>query len=590
MIMDIFDKLPQEDVELIRSYINCYGGNDDRDGSFMAPEGMPYFLRFWSVNKAPFYKMFGDQLILKREVCFEKDPDIMEEEMDNAIRYGDSIVWGFKQYYESKIDALLLDMPYDERYELKRFTHDVVMLVRNEYDNEPLCIPAKFTTDKHPLQINKGAKAVKMLGKICKALGIEYIQYKCPHCGHYESKPFGPNECPYCESNQDASVKTDGYETFRRAHSLVLNQKKLKGNLCLSIHPLDYITMSDNECGWQSCMQWMEEAGDYRMGTIEMMNSPYCVVAYVEAKDPMFICGDGKTWNNKRWRQLLMIVPEMILGNKQYPYFSDELQGTAMKWLRELANDGDFRCVENNKRFGPYETEALQIRNQRWNPVGTESFYVHFWFNYMYNDIYDYRLAFIARGLTRDRIEYNLSGPAICTQCGEVIPKNADDEIEPSWTTCRECNGMWKCHCCGDWHYGEAYYPEDSDYPYCLYCYEHETERCEVCGDRVTRTDGVFLQLLPGVEDEELETYNWNFTIDVCSCCHGSEDFKALFGDIHIRKDMYGREREVVFVDNISDEGIECGDLSTDMRGMIRLVRKAASLEERANLVRKYLY
>jgi hypothetical protein len=192
--------------------------------------------------------------------------------------------------------------------------------------------------------------------------------------------------------------------------------------------------------------------------------------------------------------------------------------------------------------------------------------------------------------VTNDHIEYNLSGPAVCTQCGEVILKNSDDEIEPSWTTCRECNGMWKCHCCGDWHYGEAYYPEDSDYPYCLYCYEHETERCEVCGDRVTRTNGVFLQLLPGVEDEELETYNWNFTIDVCPCCHDSEDFKALFGDIHIRKDMYGREREVVFVDNISDEGIECGDLSTDMRGMIRLVRKAASLEERANLVRKYLY
>ena len=30
---------------------------------------------------------------------------------------------------------------------------------------------------------------------------------------------------------------------------------------------------------------------------------------------------------------------EMILGNKQYPFFNDDLQGAAMKWLRDLANN-----------------------------------------------------------------------------------------------------------------------------------------------------------------------------------------------------------------------------------------------------------
>lgn len=582
--MDIFEKLPQEDVELINSYINYYGGSEESE-SHMSMAGMRHFLRFWSANKVPFYNMFGGNFILKREVSFDKDPDVMEEDMDNTIRYSNSIIWGFRQQYECRIDSL--DLPYEDRYELKRFTHDVSMLVKNEYDGDPVTIPGRLTIDKHPLQINKGAKAIKMLGKICKALGIEYSLYKCPQCGHYENTAYAAEQCPYCCSNATEYVKTDGYETFRRAHSLVLNQKKLRGNLCLSIHPLDYITMSDNDCGWSSCMQWMDEAGDYRLGTIEMMNSAYCVVAYVEAKEPMSICNSGKTWNNKRWRQLLMIVPEMILGNKQYPYASDDLQGASMKWLRDLANNYHKDDIDEEK-FGPYASEALQIKNHNWNTVGQEQIYVNFNFDYMYNDIYDYRLAFIANHLEENRITYNLSGPAVCTTCGEVIYKY-NDEVEPSWTTCRECNGMWKCANCGDWHYGEPYYCEDSDEPYCEYCWRTETEFCEVCGDRVTHTEKVFIQLIPE-PSEETESYNWNFTIDVCSSCIDRDEFKELFGPISYVRDMYGREREVVFIENITDRGIERGDLPDYTCRLLREVRDAKSSKDRVELLRENLY
>ncbi len=585
--MEIFEKLPQSDVALINGYINNYGGSDE-EGSYMPLDRMSYFLRYWSINKAPLYQMFGGQFILRKEVSFDRDPEHMKEELDEQIRYGDETLKNFRNKYERCINDL--DIGYDDRYELRRFTSDIAMLISNEYTGDPITIPGRLTVDKRPLQINRGAKAIKMLGKICKAIGMEYTAYKCPNCGRVsdEQEPY----CGYCGC-ESPYTKVDGYESFRRAHSLVLNQKKLRGNLCLSIHPMDYITMSDNDCGWQSCMQWMEEQGDYRLGTIEMMNSPYCVVAYVEAREDMGLWNGEARWNSKRWRQLLMITPEMLLGNKQYPYFSDDLQGAAMKWLRDLANAGDFRCVENKKRYGPYADEALQIINQRWNKVGTEEVYVHFWFDYMYCDIYDHRMAFIARSAMNQyekRIEYNLSGPAVCTQCGEVIYKNGDCDVEPHWTTCRGCNDMWRCTFCGDWHYGEAYYAEDSDEPYCCYCYENELSRCEVCGDRVTHTEGIYIRLLPNA-DEEHECYNWNFVVDACRCCiNRNTEFEQLFGAIHIVKDMYGRERQVVFIENFSDEGLNCGDLDIRSRETLRLLRDAKSDEERLDLVRKNLY
>ena len=583
--MDIFEKLPPEEVELINGYINRYGGGDESD-SYMPLDKMAHWLRFWNTSKAPLYQMFGEKFILKKEIFFEKDQEAMEEELDEAIRYGDGIASGFRNGYSQFVQNLPVD--YELKYAMKQLAFGTTEMIRNIYEGDPITIPGSITIDGRPLQINHGAKTIKMLGKVCKAIGYTYTAYKCPQCGHIMTA-IGEDECPCCGDKNPIYEKIDGYENFRRLHSLVLNQKKLKGNMCLSIHPLDYITMSDNDCGWQSCMQWMEEQGDYRLGTIEMMNSPYCVVAYVEAREPMSLWSIDKKWNSKRWRQLLMITPEMLLGNKQYPYFSDDLQGTAMKWLRELANAGDYRCSDNNKRYGPYEEEALQIANKRHNRVGTRDIYVNFWFTYMYCDIYDYRMAFIASNCLSDRIEYNLSGPAVCTNCGEVIYKDYNSEVEAYWTTCRGCNDMWQCCHCGEWHHGDAYYAEDSDDPYCWYCYEHQTERCEVCGDRVSHTETIYIEVLPR-PDEEHECYNWNYIIDACNYCVRNSDFKDLFGEIVVRTDMFGRERQAVLLENISDEGLEHGNLDINTINTLKSIRDAKSDEEKLNLVKKNLY
>ena len=582
--MELFNQLLVDDVELIRGYINRYGGSYNGE-SYLPADMMPHFLRYWSKNKAPLYEMFGQKFILRKEVSFDRDPEQMADELDETIRYSDPIAKAFRAQYDRFIWDLHLN--YDDRYELRRFACDCDMLAANEYNGAPFVISGDLTIDNRPLQINTGVKAVKMLGKICKALGFSVTAYKCPECGHVEFTTTDDNKCSFCGHNETPLEKIDGYEAFRRTHSLILNQKKIRGTMCLSIHPLDYITMSDNDCGWQSCMQWMEEAGDYRLGTIEMMNSAYCVVAYVEARETMPLWSTDTRWSNKRWRQLLMITPEMLLGNKQYPYFSDNLQGTALKWLRDLANAGDYRCVENHKRYGPYEEEALQIVNNTWNNVGTEKVYVKFWFDYMYNDIYDQRMAFIVRNWKTDRIEYNLSGPAVCTNCGADI--YYDDEIEPSWTVCRNCSGEWRCASCGEWHCGEPYYAADNDSPYCEYCYETYLDNCEVCGDRVVELQHIYIEILPNA-DEEHEFCNWNYVIDSCRYCVDSTLFNKLYGPIHYKEDMYGRNRKVVKLDNITDEGLEHGSLGHDTREMLKTIRDAESYEERLALVRKNLY
>ena len=114
------------------------------------------------------------------------------------------------------------------------------------------------------LKVQKGTKPLRVLAKMAQAFNLE------------------------------------GFEEFRLTHSRILNQKKMTGELCLSIHPMDFMTMSDNNSNWESCMSW-SDYGCYRRGTVEMMNSECVVVAYLRAKEDMKVSED-LYWNNKKWR------------------------------------------------------------------------------------------------------------------------------------------------------------------------------------------------------------------------------------------------------------------------------------------------
>jgi hypothetical protein len=450
-------------------------------------------------------------------------------------------------------------------------------LVNNVYEGDTIIIPGELTKDGRPLQINKGCKVVKMVGKIAAALDVEdRIYYVCPHCGRSYSN------LRRCACGCDDEMKSmSGYEAFRRAHSMVLNQKMIKGNLCLSIHPLDYVTMSDNECDWNSCMEWMEDAGDFRLGTIEMMNSPYIVVAYVESSNPMTsFCGHPDwTWNNKRWRQLYVVTPDIILGNRQYPYENESLQGTTLQWLRQLAMD--------NLHYGPFPEETSIIVNDQYNVLGTRTIYTSLIFNFMYNDIYGNRLAYVSLNCNDNSLCMNLSGLAICTGCGDIIEYGTGHE--PSQVQCRACSGYWQCTFCGDWHCGEPYYANDQ--PYCSWCYHHTLKECEICGERFSHSNSLYVRIFPTSKTDQEECYNWSYAVHACDNCFcDQKEVEELFGPISIVKDMFGRERYTVVLANISDKGLNRGHLSSDVVEVLRQVRDAKNNRKRLDILQKNLY
>jgi hypothetical protein len=416
-------QLSANDKTMIKSWIDDYAGGPYHKGERASIDTL---LRYWNGAKADLYKLFGNQFILEKDVEFLK----READMSSEI-YASMHGWGdqpMNEFYQAFYDWYWDKAERRYRWESLMFPE---VLAENVYHGESFAIP---TPDGKEIKVQEGTKPLRTLAKIAAAYDLK------------------------------------GFEDFRLGHSRILNQKKLGGRLCLSIHPMDYVTMSDNECDWDSCMSWRND-GCYRRGTVEMMNSQYVVVAYLKATEDMPY-REWK-WSNKKWRMLFIVDPQCIAGVKGYPYQHDELSKLCLDWLADLADKNmGWSYFPDNHAYDYYDPIPQE--------GGFDNGYrVDFSTDYMYND-FDSCTHWIRLGRGADRtIFINYSGVANCMWCGDI--QNFGDEDEAETLVCDKCWDVAWCYHCDSRYEREDMYEVDGEY-LCEYCYDNHTRECEITG------------------------------------------------------------------------------------------------------------
>lgn len=499
--MEVFDLLTDKDFELIDKYISAYAGDDG--GSLDFHDDVKHILRFWNGAKNGFLStLMGNQLILERHINVSTPESIIWRQMTEMMYPDDKAI-----EFITNFNNWLRPLHY-ETYELASKLIDFETLIDNVYDGDSfeLIVPGK----NHPIQINKGCKAMKILGKIAKTFSIE------------------------------------GFEDFRLKHSMILNQKKFQGTLCLSIHPLDYMTMSDNDCDWDSCMSW-RKPGEVRAGTLEMMNSPYIIVAYLKAEKDMklFKNNPNLTWNNKRWRQLFVVSPDVITGIKGYPYCDRILEKETFKWLMELINTNCSWCHYE----GPITYEA----SEPFEFMGQE---LTMWyeFNIMYDDFYSNHTGYFSPAILEKRGEYDyykmmLSGETVCLLCGESWEDTDDWNSEN--LICPDCTGEIKCSHCGEFHSLDDMVQIGDDY-LCPSCVDYYTRLCAHCGTIHYREDGESIYML---NKDRVDTGEIFYLCDECFNIVSEND---KYGPIRTRRRpglWFNPEVNVIDIDELTMDG-----------------------------------
>lgn len=491
-----------QDMEIFRSYCSCYNGYNF-DNCETAP--VTTLLKPWAKAKDEYLcRLMGEQLILEKHVTYERSKNELTEKVQEVR----------EKHVEFRLDfekALFLALggdpeTHNSSYSKYYYGWEGNNSLRDFYQclSNALCVGSLVENrieqrisapiyDKC-ITINKNEKIMRAVRRVCELI---------------------------CKKTNNSTL-LDDFEQFRLDLSRVMDNRAINGTLCLSIHPLDFATASDNSNDWSSCMSWREE-GCYRLGTTEMLNSPMVICAYLKS-DVQHLEWGFNSWNSKRWRAWIIVTSDVILCNRNYPFTSDSLSREAIEWVRELAAE------HLNWHYG---TKVKPIGNWREQNIRLE-----FKTDHMYNDV-DSNEDSLLVAINKDRIaeaagnalilEINYSGLAECMHCGETDP---DRFYENETLLCDECNNKHYCSCCGE-DAGEGNYFDPDGNVLCEDCFYDHCGICTECGE-TDWSDNMVSVAVPYNKTLFNRLTNTNSWIGLsaghymCSCCAQSYNIKLL--------------------------------------------------------------
>ena len=589
--MDLLNKITENEYKMLDLYRQWYSFHTDGSGNKpVAP--IKEVLGEWERSNQDLYKLLGENLIITKDFSYEKGHDEIYNELYDIFdkyssrretrlrREGWKFIENFKAWVERTYpthsryyweNTVLTEQQLEENRinkPIKGKLQELILLdtlADNTYTGETFSV---VLANGKEYSICNGCKPMRVLAKIADSYGIE------------------------------------GFEDFRICHSQVHNKKKTYGQLSLSIHPLDYWTMSDNDCDWDSCMNWRDYGG-YRQGTVEMMNSPCVVIAYMNAETPMNISGD-LTWSNKKWRSLFIVDRGLIINVKDYPYKNEFLDQEILKWLRDLAKEnlGWEYTTEEPVKYESLATYTNQFAEDK------REFKISFTANCMYVDISSgsNNYMFLGKELDPSVIDcyseghpylyFNYSGASQCVHCGAVTDAFNDE----SCLCCNDCENWARCDECGEVIYdGDSY--TVGDMHLCESCYNNIVVCCDECHEEfIENCDKEPLNLVKIVlpNDEELKNYvaaryqlgkeyeHFYDIRDIYLC----NDCLSLFSDDYLKEntklkcytDRYSNNKVYcVIIDDLNDAG---------KRAYVRsgILTALKNNESTVDIVTKFLY
>lgn len=446
--INLINQIPELDKQRMINYIDEFGINKDY---FI---GLDTWLQPWSHSNQKLYRLLGEKLIYKIPFEYEIDKSELSQKLDNLMNnssfvelYNEFVKKIFAEEDEDKDKEELIKVFHESK--VKSFSYYRVLL-DNKIDN-----PFKYKSihKKQTLQISKGMKPIKAIQKT-----INYFDFIL--------------------SEEDYKKLKSSFEDFRIAHSRIFNTKIIKGQLCFSIHPFDFMTMSDNSLNWTSCMNWRDD-GCYRVGTIEMMNSNNVICCYLESDDIPFYFSldeDNKReefrWNNKKFRELAYVTKDIIMNGKSYPYKNKDIDDFIIKTLKDLAE----KNLGWKYSFGPetyrdmdhfFSGRSVNIIRNKMAEGTTKKNSILFDTNGMYNDILNvsdcHNAPFKCYRNKVDKTKiYSLSGKAPCLCCNKSIIYPQIDNIKTNTTfidyndrytnvgavLCEDCQESFRCYYC----------------------------------------------------------------------------------------------------------------------------------------------
>ena len=319
--------------------------------------------------------------------------------------------------------------------------------------------------------------------------------------------------------------------------SRIIQENKVEGILCFSVHPLDFLSSSENTYNWRSCHAL---DGEFRAGNLSYMCDNATVICYLKSANEgnvrLSAFPPTIPWNSKKWRMLMYVntTKNALFAGRQYPMFCENaletlkpyfiealgLEGRVNSWshwhndqinsfMYSNGYDNQFSRTENKAVVFDCKIHILDkfVKDQSYlhfNDVLKSTCYKPFYCWHNTNWV----------GVDTPVKMFKIGSKPICPSCGERKLENSD------LLCCSYCydryynnnyddDSIGECSCCGHLLYeGDDYIFVDtrweSDVWVCGSCAARECTECPECGETV---------------------FNESLTLDpetremICTCC-----------------------------------------------------------------------
>lgn len=319
--------------------------------------------------------------------------------------------------------------------------------------------------------------------------------------------------------------------------SEIIQENKVEGYLTFSVHPLDFLSSSENTYNWRSCHSL---DGEYRAGNLSYMCDRGTMIVYLSGEETVKLphFPEEVLWNSKKWRMLLHFDQELdaCFAGRQYPFFSpgalekvfeifsnnmatmhhtwgngpqrERWEGWYNDYIKGYADETSGRKVhfEEDRYYimngcirDKYETVLDAPNSLHFNDITRSSCYTKPY--YMYKSYFHHTPS-----------AFRVGAAVKCLCCGEAII-NGDDSMMCSDCECEYGNSdsdeYRTCDCCGTrFYYEDAWWVGDDII--CPNCADRETFICDECEDRYYNS--------------EKHYYNGQYICDHCLADKEEED------------------------------------------------------------------
>lgn len=296
-------------------------------------------------------------------------------------------------------------------------------------------------------------------------------------------------------------------EAEQNAASMIIQEDKIEGTLCLSVHPLDFLSTSENTHNWRSCHAL---DGEYRSGNLSHMIDHSTFICYLKSskdeKLPNF--PPDVPWNSKKWRVLFYMSDrwDMIFAGRQYPFCTETGLDFVKNKVFPRANLGDFSSWIDKKYCGFKDKDVYSNFSHSYVPVvdglvALDELVINEPGSLQFNDVlssscydalYAYKKVECFGGYKYAPMHkftrFHIGGKCNCTRCGKY-----PIEITSSFM-CNDCeleygdseDDMFAyCPCCGSrYYYDDGVWVEGDEECVCPSCADRETTICDCCETR----------------------------------------------------------------------------------------------------------